>query len=736
MSDLLQHAIQYLSLGWSVIPVSVYKKPLVKWRHYQTQPPTVENMDLWFKALPVNKIARILGTVAGGIWVMDADGPEAVAWMDQNAPETPISVLSRRGKHNYYRAPLGVKIRNKVNAVSLCKDKNQIDIKGEGGQVIIPPSPHRDGEYQWVLADGYAIEDSALWDSLPVWELPVPRKIANRSILQDDTLGNLNLDLSSVAGKMGPDFRPAKDGERNSRLASLAGQLFFIGHDFETVLFMLKGWNLNNNPPLEIDEVEATVKSIYKYHFNKNSKLKTNIPRNVLISDVVEIDDINDIKLDSLTENDTYDDETSIPDYILQPGGLIQDIMNYADESTVSNFPLFTLGGALTLIGTLVGQKVITESGLRTNLYVITLSPSGTGKDGTLKTIQSLVREAECDTEILGGTNLASSASLIKSLEAKPCQLILFDEIGDLMGAFNNKFDANKVGLTKDLKSLYSSPESGFTKIYSDSNKNINIKWHCLSVYMTGVPSAMFSNLMVNDATDGLISRTIFMNANLKVKKLNKVNTITPNEKLVDDIKNLHNLPRIFKYTTGNIKTEIEQIPVPIICPKTQEAEDYFDKWQEKYIDLRNEIEFDKYYKYNKDITIPIYTRVQEIASKVALIVAISSNYGIPQFVDVKSVEYACKFVDFYIDKMIRDINTYISYNFQDSLKKRILKVLDKKGCISKTAIYNDLKECTHRQAEDVISILLNSGKMEQKIQYTKKGKDLVEPIIVYVKTY
>lgn len=57
-----------------------------------------------------HSIGNDSGRVSGGIWVMDADGPAAVDWMECNAPKTTVYVHTRRGRHAYFMAPAGVEI--------------------------------------------------------------------------------------------------------------------------------------------------------------------------------------------------------------------------------------------------------------------------------------------------------------------------------------------------------------------------------------------------------------------------------------------------------------------------------------------------------------------------------------------------------------------------------------------------------------------------------------------------
>ena len=80
-----------------------------------------------------------------------------------------------------------------------------------------------------------------------------------------------------------------------------------------------------------------------------------------------------------------------IPAELTNPGGLLQEIIDFTQDSSAASFPLFSCGAAICLLGTLVGQKVMTETGLRTNFYVFALADSGTGKDAPLSSIKKIL---------------------------------------------------------------------------------------------------------------------------------------------------------------------------------------------------------------------------------------------------------------------------------------------------------------------------------------------------------
>jgi hypothetical protein len=224
-------------------------------------------------------------------------------------------------------------IRNKVRLAP------EVDICGEGGYFVAPPSIHAS-----IHASGHVYRWEFRmngWDDLAVYAPPDPHR---------EQTGNLNLNLESV--KTSPILQPVPEGQRNQTLAQLAGRWAAKGLDLEEAILLAKAWNENNMPPLGWTELERTVQSIFETHLRNHPVLP-------------EITDI-ECEISEPEKQET-------PEAILGPGGILQDIMEYYKNNSSSSFTLFDLAGAITTVGAVAGQKVMTETGLRTNFYCVSI---------------------------------------------------------------------------------------------------------------------------------------------------------------------------------------------------------------------------------------------------------------------------------------------------------------------------------------------------------------------------
>ncbi|MCG6537071.1 MAG: bifunctional DNA primase/polymerase, partial [Syntrophales bacterium LBB04] len=134
--DTLRYAEHYVhDLGFSVIPIKPEdKRPLLKsWLEFQNRKPNNEEITSWFKDTDSN-IGVVTGSVSGVTVVdvdPDADSERLAALLGPN-PDVPVVGTPRGGFHLYYNYYKD--IRNRAGAL------RGVDIRGDGGYVVAPPS--------------------------------------------------------------------------------------------------------------------------------------------------------------------------------------------------------------------------------------------------------------------------------------------------------------------------------------------------------------------------------------------------------------------------------------------------------------------------------------------------------------------------------------------------------------------------------------------------------------------
>lgn len=243
-------ALAYLARGWSVVPLRPReKRPLLLWELFQVERPSASDVAGWFRRWPDANIGIVTGAVSKLI-VLDIDpkhgGDDSLESLERRFGALPLTVESRTGgggRHLYFEHP-GYPVRNRTGI------GQGIDLRGDGGYVVAPPSLHPSGErYAW--RSGCSPEERTL-APLPRWFLTatgIPR-----------------------SGRPLGDWRKlvqegVPEGQRNSTIASLTGHLLWHGVDAAVVLELLLAWNrLRCRPPLDDAEVAEVVGNILRLH--------------------------------------------------------------------------------------------------------------------------------------------------------------------------------------------------------------------------------------------------------------------------------------------------------------------------------------------------------------------------------------------------------------------------------------------------------------------------------------
>lgn len=151
---MLDHALAYAARGWHVFPCKPRGKTPITAHGVKDATDNLDQVRAWWTATPDANIGLATGG-ASSVIVIDIDGRDAeerygLMLHTHGAPGTATcpdgaSVRTGNGWHLYLAPPRGLTIRNSASKLA-----QGIDIRGDGGYVIAPPSVHPSGRrYTW-----------------------------------------------------------------------------------------------------------------------------------------------------------------------------------------------------------------------------------------------------------------------------------------------------------------------------------------------------------------------------------------------------------------------------------------------------------------------------------------------------------------------------------------------------------------------------------------------------------
>jgi hypothetical protein len=156
----LEHARAYAARGWRVVPIPAgekYPKDLTDWQHRATT--DTDTLAGWWPDGTTNGIGIATGD-GTGMFVLDIDpdhgGDDTLADLEHEhgrLPDTIEVITGGGGRHLYFTIPDGVTITNDQGK----RLGPGLDIRGNGGQAVAPPTIHPNGTpYEWdALSDPF-----------------------------------------------------------------------------------------------------------------------------------------------------------------------------------------------------------------------------------------------------------------------------------------------------------------------------------------------------------------------------------------------------------------------------------------------------------------------------------------------------------------------------------------------------------------------------------------------------
>ena len=144
-------ARRYAKLGWHIFPIKPKEKiPLI--RRWPTRATTeFKQIHYWWQKWPDANIGIVTGQISG-FFVVDIDtyhnGDWTLSYLEDSFGSLPPSAMSSTGnggKHLLFQYP------EKVISNSSGKLGEGLDIRGNGGYIVAPPSLHPSGaNYRWI----------------------------------------------------------------------------------------------------------------------------------------------------------------------------------------------------------------------------------------------------------------------------------------------------------------------------------------------------------------------------------------------------------------------------------------------------------------------------------------------------------------------------------------------------------------------------------------------------------
>jgi hypothetical protein len=254
-ATMLEAAFQLAGLGLAVFPCQPQGKVPASSRGVLDATTERGRIEGWWGSVPNLNIGIATGAVSG-FFVLDADGNDGEASLGKLEAEhgklpATVEVITGRGRHCYFRMGEHGPVKNSASQIA-----PGLDVRGDGGYVIAPPSVHPSGRvYCW------SVDSAGEFAEAPDWLHELIRAGSGNGEGKGKPLEHWHRVLTNTV----------HNGERNTTLTSVCGKLLHAGLSDVTLLYdvMLCINTARCEQPVSESEIETIVASVLRTHLNK-----------------------------------------------------------------------------------------------------------------------------------------------------------------------------------------------------------------------------------------------------------------------------------------------------------------------------------------------------------------------------------------------------------------------------------------------------------------------------------
>ena len=249
-----QTAIALAARGFAVFPCQPRGKAPATSRGLLDASTDPNRINAWWRAVPDMNIGIATGCVSR-FWALDVDGENGETSLRKLEAEhcalpATVEVITGKGRHCYFRIGGHAPIKNSVGQLA-----EGLDVRGDGGYVLAPPSIHPSGRaYVW------SVDSAREFAVAPHWLIDLLGSKSNNGA-KGKPLEHWHRLLTQTL----------HNGERNSTLASLCGKLLHTGlHDLTLLYDVMLCINVARcEQPLPETEIETIVASVVRTHLKR-----------------------------------------------------------------------------------------------------------------------------------------------------------------------------------------------------------------------------------------------------------------------------------------------------------------------------------------------------------------------------------------------------------------------------------------------------------------------------------
>lgn len=738
---MLNHALAYAQRGWAVFPVHtpgqdgncsckrpncdrIGKHPRISQGRNgaSTDPETIQR---WWRVWPEANIGIATGHESGLV-VLDVDDGGEDSLTDRSLPDTVEQITGSGGRHLLYQRPDDEhRYRTRVKFLP------GLDSRADGGYIVAPPSLHSSGRhYEWEGSsdpfEGVAPSPAPQWLLEAIESQPLDS--ATQSAPEWNPDGELPNNITDMLSAIPADHYDAwRDVGMALHYTDPADGLEVWDwwsstsdkYDGDAVRREWRNFSRRGHQTAQPVTI-ATIRRLAEQHGWVDPDVEHGAEAAAALMESHQRKVADSLAADYQTRR-TPSSDTGQPQ-VMPSGGLIREVASHILSRSVRPQPLLAVMAATAFVGTLAGRKYQTETGLRSNLYIVGLAESGAGKDQARKEVNNLALAAGVE-DYIGGDRVASGPGVVSALHKEPSRLFMLDEIGLMLQAMTGtKPDPHKRDMMATLMTLYSAAGSVYRGAeYADQKERprqdiINPN---ACIYGTSTHNQFYAALSSSQGVDGTLSRLIVASSDMHRPERQRPTLGQPSKDLISHIKALAEHDPMGGNLSGIGGSETDRTAQVVAMDSA-----VFSAWEALDDEMTDYM--------TDDASRSVYSRVAENAAKLALVRAVSDDYKSPR-IGPDAFAWGREIALWAANTMMREVARNVADNDNEAAYKRILNTVRDAGAdgVTRRELLRRIKTLRKRELEEMIGTLIESGEIRLEEIKNKQGSPTAKYVAV-----
>jgi hypothetical protein len=390
----------------------------------------------------------------------------------------------------------------------------------------------------------------------------------------------------------------------------------------------------------------------------------------------------------------------SIPEHLLSVPGVLNDVVNYYETTTIKTQPQFAVQTALALGSVAMGRRFTTTQRNFTSLYFLNIGDTGCGKEHAKTVLEAILDHAGLGY-LVGPSGYTSSSGLFSAMLAQPTHVAVIDELGRNLKSASNKNNQHKADSITSIMEVFGRQDGtlrpqgfskmGMSKQQADEFDKV-VKRPSLTLVGMSTPEEFYAAIGGGDVASGLLNRFVIIKSEIGVQMSKEKRHMEPGERIVNWVRDCANASS----GEGNLTAmdSHDMPPDPIVVPFSPEAWSVLRVFEEELVS--------KIKSESGSGLAAMYNRSREIVMRLSLIVARSMGQS---EISLEAMNWSIDYVRFYAGRTIAMFKANMSDGPFEAACKSVYAKIEEAG----------LKGITAAELSDAVRVFANLDKRRRQ---------------------